>query len=305
MNRRLGFLCFLGASVLYASFGLFVRALQTHFDVLQQIVLRNTFSSLIIIPIVLATGVAIDRRKLSDRRLIMFALLFPFSIALWTGGIFVGTVRSATFGLYFGSLVGSSIFGKMFFQEQLTSKRAAGVALSIIGLFIFSEPFGATSLNTPSVFLGAAAGLFQALALCLRRWLAEIDRSFVLAAQSLGPLVVCGGYCAIFEPISLSSFSPSILATGFCYGAVVVMVSYLVLYGAQNLEIAKGSIVLSTELFWTTLVAALFLNEIPTMNEIIGCMFLFAAVATIRSDNNSTSPTSGTLVEAASRTTAS
>ena len=204
---------------------------------------------MIIIPIVLATGIAIDRRKLSDRRLIAFALLFPFSIALWTGGIIVGTVRSATFGLYFGSLVGSSIFGRVFFQEQLTTRRAAGIALSIVGLIIFSQPFGTIGLDNPSVFLGAAAGVFQALALCLRRWLADIDRSLVLAAQSLGPLVVCGGYCALFDPISLASLSPSLLIISFCYGAIVVLVSYLVLCGAQNLEIAKGSIVLSTELF--------------------------------------------------------
>lgn len=65
---------------------------------------------------------------------------------------------------------------------------------------------------------------------------------------------------------------------GFSYGALVVLISYLLLVGSQNLELAKGNIILSTELVWATILAFIFLNERPTLFQIIGSAFLLLAI---------------------------
>ena len=284
MNRRTGYLSFFAASVIYGTFGVFIRALQGSFDALQQVVLRSAVAAAILLPLMFATTAAAERRKLRDPRLVLFALLFPFSMTLWTWATIVGTVRSAIFGLYLGSLIGAAILGKIFFREELNSRRIAGLGLSLIGLSVFCLPLAATVSSAPSLLLGAVAGLFQALALCMRRWLTGINRTVVLAAQSLGPLLVCSALCALFDPIALSSVSPQVVAISCGYGVVVVLVSYLVLLGSQNLEIGQGTIILSTELIWAALIAAAFLNETPTFNECIGCLFLFSAAAIVKSD---------------------
>ena len=281
LNRRLGFLSFLAAAFLYGTFGLFIRALQSDFGALQQVVLRSAGAVLITLPVAWLSCSG-STRQLKNPQLLWFSLLFPLSITLWTTATIIGTVRAAIFGMYFGSLVGSTIFGVFFFKEKINSKRRTGMVLNVIGLLIFCWPFGSLGSSSHSIILGSLAGIFQALALCFRRWLTDVDRRLVLAAQSLSPLLLCGVYCALFEPFSSSVLTVSNLALGFGYGATVVVVSYLVLLGSQNLEISKGSILLSTELIWATLFAACFLGEVPSTAELLGGALLVVASIAIK-----------------------
>ena len=289
MNARTGYLGFLGAAILYGTFGLFIRALQTDFDVLQQIALRSFGAALIAVPLAFAAHSKIDRKNLADPRLFLFTMLLPISIALWTWATVIGTVRSSIFGLYLGSLIASMILGRVFFRERLSRARVAGIMLSLAGLTVFCLPFDGDVTDTASLSLGAAAGVFQAASLCLRRWLSDLNRSLLIAAQTVVPLLLTSLLCALFDPISVSALSVQQIAISVSYGGLVVAVSYLVLIGSQNLDISKGSIILSTELAWAIAIAAVVLGEIPTVYEVLGSALLLASAVFVTRKSNQTS----------------
>ncbi|MFN8388936.1 MAG: DMT family transporter [Bdellovibrionota bacterium] len=274
-NRRLGFLAFLCAATLYGTFGLFIRHLSHSFTTLEQVVLRSLGSALVAVPWLLLRG---DRTTLSQLRgpkVWGFGLLFPIGVSLWTLSVTVGSVRSSVFGLYLGALLSAAVLSRLFFSERLTPLKLGALACAVCGAVVYCSPFVGLNL---SVSLGAAAGIFQATMLCYRRILREIDRYVVAAVQSIGSLVMSTALLLIFSHQAVPALELHPLAIGLAYGAIVVAVSHLLLIGAKNLDLTTGNIILSTELVWSVFFAALFLGEIPNMNELLGCGILGIAL---------------------------
>ena len=282
-NRSLGFLCFFTVAILYGSFGLFIRFLQTELTALQIVTLRSISAAFISLIWAVCKCHRADWRKLSQTRVWGFGLTFPISVLLWTIAVTYGTVRVATFGLCLGSLLASAVLGWKFYSERLTQKDILSLLLGLVGALIFSLPFENFSEISRGLLLGICAGTVQAFNLCYRRWLGDISRPLVLAVQGLGGLCVCLILSLIFSP-SVPDISGGFIGIGILFGAVIVLVSYLLLIGSMNLELNKGSIILSTELIWVTLMAAAFLGEIPTMEQVAGCILLFTALFIARFD---------------------
>lgn len=277
-STGLGFVCFLLAAISYGSFGLFIRCLEKDFSVPEQIFLRSAAAALIALPF----GALALRRApqlLLSAKLWMFGIVFPVSIALWTAAVTMGTVRAAVFGLYFGSLVSAPIAAAFFLKEPFVRRTGIAGILALLGAAIFSLGGEQAAKATP-ILLGGLAGVFQALSLCYRRWLGDVPRPVVILVQSLGGTAF-GVLLMLPTGLSLPLAGVFPYAAAFLYGGLVVGVSALLLLGAQNLEITKGNVILATELVWALALAALFLGEQPTMNELLGTTVLLGALAVV------------------------
>jgi drug/metabolite transporter (DMT)-like permease len=281
-NRKIGFTSFLVAAVLYGTFGLLIRFLQNELTAVQQLTLRS-FGA-ILFSLIFAFGARSDWTALKQKRVWGFGLAFPVSVILWTLAVTYGTVRSAVFGLYFGALISSAFLGWKLYSESLTKYNFFSLLLALVAAVVFSLPFSTLAENQLALLLGTIAGCVQSLNLCYRRWLGDVSRPLVVLVQSMGGFFVTLIIC-FFTSSKVPQISTATLVAGLLFGAVVVLVSYLLLIGSKNLEINKGSLILSTELIWATLFAALFLNEIPTPQQSIGCVLLLAALAIARVDS--------------------
>ncbi len=263
--------------MLYGSFGLFIRSLQEHFSTLQQVFVRCFGAFVVALILITFLVPKSERQAIFQTKVLLFGLIFPFSIFLWTNAVTMGTVNLAVFGLYVGALITSPLLSKFLFKEEISKEVLYGLLLALVGVALFcvnpDEKFNSTALC-----LSIGAGIFQSISLCYRRWLGQVNRLAVVFVQSLGGLIVISNILLFY---GLSMF-PSVGAVpyyiGFSYGALVVLISYLLLVGSQNLEIAKGNIILSTELVWATILAILFLKEKPTLFQIIGSGFLLLAI---------------------------
>lgn len=277
MNRKLGYLCFVLAAFLYGSFGLFIRFLQADFNLYQQIFIRS-FSALIFTIILVGALLPPGSRKFfKDPRVLSFGLVFPFSMFLWTTAVTMGSIHMSVFGLYTGSLVASPILSKILFKQRIAKKGIYSLLLSAVGVAFFcigpSEEFSFLALAISFI-----AGVFQALCLCYRRWLGDINRLVVLLVQGVGGLLLIY-LVLIFKGMdAFPNVGMQQYGIGFLFGAFVVLVSYLLLVGSKNLEISKGNVILSTELIWAALLAYLFLDEKIKLQGIVGMICIMTAV---------------------------
>lgn len=218
-----------------------------------------------------------DRRAFFSVRVWGFGVTFPIAMLLWTLSIVWGTVRSGTFGLYFGSLLASIPLGKMFFQESITPKKIFCVGIALLGAVTFLLPFDIADFTLTSVCIGALGGCVQSLNLCYRRWLGDISRPVILVVQGAGGFVLCAGLAAI-SSLQITTVSFEGWALGLMYGALSALVSYLLLVGARFIELSRGAILLASDLVWATLFAALALGEIPTQYQLAGCALLLGSI---------------------------
>lgn len=274
---NIGYLCFLAAAVLYGTFGLFIRGLQGYFSDIGQVAVRSLGALFIALVWAAATTTTHDRRAFSSLRVWGFGITFPIAMLLWTIAVAWGTVRSGTFGLYFGSLLASILFGSIFFQERITIKKVTCVGIALLGAATFLLPFDITDYTTTSVGIGALGGCVQSLNLCYRRWLGDISRPVVLVVQGVGGFVLCAGLAAILSP-HIPTASIGGWSLGLAYGALSALVSYLLLVGTRYIELSRGAIVLASDLVWATLFAALALGEVPTQYQIVGCALLLGSM---------------------------
>jgi drug/metabolite transporter (DMT)-like permease len=276
-DRKIGFLCFLGAAVLYGSFGLLIRTLDRDFSAVQQIALRSAGSLLIVICWIALSSPKQDFSALRQWKVWGFGLTFPISVFIWTISVVIGNVRSATFGLYFGSLIASAFLGWKLYSEKLTRYNVLSIGLALLATLVFTLPFSSSSSVLPSLFWSAVAGTIQSLNMCYRRWLKNVSRQIVILVQSMGGFIICSTI-AFAVSKEMPVFSGTSLLIGLLFGSLVVLVSYLLLVGSNNLELNKGSVILSTEIIWATLLAAVFLSEIPTPSQLLGCLLLLGAL---------------------------
>jgi drug/metabolite transporter (DMT)-like permease len=279
MDTRLvniGYLCFIATALLYGTFGLFIRALQAHFSDFGQVAVRSLGALLVAIVWAISSTTSHDRRAFFSLRVWGFGITFPIAMLLWTISIVWGTVRSGTFGLYFGSLTASILFGRIFFQESITGKKIFCVAIALLGAATFILPFDIADYTFASVCIGALGGCVQSLNLCYRRWLGDVSRPVVLVVQGAGGFVLCAGLAALVSP-EIPTASIVGWGLGLGYGALSALVSYLLLVGARYIELSRGAIVLASDLVWATLFSALALGEIPTPYQLVGCALLLGS----------------------------
>ena len=76
----------------------------------------------------------------------------------------------------------------------------------------------------------------------------------------------------------ISSLSVNTWAVGLMFGFILVAVNYLLLVGFQNFDLSLGVIILSSELIFALLFGLLVFGEKPLPKEIIGGLFVMAAV---------------------------
>ena len=277
MNRPLGYAAFFLTAIIYGSFGILIRILQGSFSPLQQIFIRSLGAvaiSCIFALLLLPKG---ELRHIKNPKVLFFGLLFPCSIFCWTLAVTLGPINLAVFGLYFGSILFAPIFSRLLFHEVLTGRDTLVLFLAMVGVGVFCFKPG-HDFSLEALGLSTFAGIFQALSLCYRRWLGSVSRLSVMLVQSIGglgiaTLLLLSTSQEMFPLVGVAPYGYAL-----CYSALVVLVSYLLLIGSNNLESTRGNIILSAELFWAMVFAYIFLAEVPTKFEMIGSLILIFAM---------------------------
>lgn len=276
MNTKNGFFALLGGAVTFSFFGIFIRTLNTMFGSYTQVVLRGlvAMSVAFFLVILKKANFKIPKDKLLP--VAMFAISFPLAIIFFTLSVISTKAANSVFTLYIGSLLISFFAGTFFFKEKVNLQKILGMIFVVLGLLSLIFPFD-IKLLSGGVIWGLLAGIMEGTTNVLRKYLSKLDRNVILTYQ-YGTAVILASLMAVFSgQVMLKIFSWQAAVTLVIFGSCLALVGNLLNYGFANFDMNIGTIILSTELFFTLVVNYLFLGEIPLMNELIGGIFIFLA----------------------------
>ena len=280
MNTRKGFLALLTTGLIYGSFGILIRTLDKELLMYQQIFLRNLIAFLFAGILVIILKQKFSYAKTPKKHLFFYAFSYPLAIIFFVASVLSTKIAVTVFSYYIGLIIFSTLIGFIFLKEKLTRFKIISMIFVLIGLIFFSMPLSITSLNL-GLFMGLLSGSSESITNTFRKLLGgNLDRFVLVAIQMLSGIIISGLLLIIFKQAYISSISSISIILSLLFGIFLMSVSYLTLVGFQSFDLNLGAIVISSELIFASLFAAIFFKEYPTVYESIGGAFVLLAIIT-------------------------
>ena len=279
MNKSLfGLGSLLTAGFLFGSFGIWVRFLSHDMSSYQQIAFRNIIALCIALAIIYFRKLKLSFKGVDLKHLIFFGLAFPTGVIFYTFSMLKTSIMLGIFSFYLGSILFSLLLGMLVFHEKLTTQKIISLILVLTGFYFFIQPNGIAHLNIGMVF-GIIAGLFDTISNVFRKHLAgKLDRVVLTLIPQIGGITVATILMGIIGGISMPTISPTSWGVGILFGAILFAVNYLTLYGFQHFDLNLGTIAISTEVVFATLLGWLVFAEVPRTFDIYGGLFIVLAI---------------------------
>ncbi len=211
------------------------------------------------------------------------------------GGIVCGTVLFSASALQqFGLLhtsVGNAGFitalyivivpvVSIFLKKKVGLKIWIAVFISLVGLYLLCIPIGKglTSINQGDALMLICAFCFAAHILVIDHFSVRADAVKLSSVQFLACAILDFIMMFIFEDTSMADVLISwkaILYTGLLSGGVGYT---LQIVAQKDTDPVIASLILSLESVFAALCGYLFLDEVKTVQELIGCLVMFSAI---------------------------
>lgn len=278
MSKLKGFLALLSSGIIFGSFGIWIRLLNQELTVYQQIFLRSLIGFLLAALLVIILKQKWSLRGVKPLYVFLYATLFPVAIVFFVFAMLNTRISTAIFAFYASSLLSSLIIGKIFFNDQMSAPKLFSLVLAFLGLGILSYPFALSSFNWGFIF-GVISGVFDTSTNGFKRMLSgKVDRFVLVATQMLGGVVISIILITLVKQSVLVPISFFTLVIATIFGLLLMLVSFLTLVGFKNFDLNLGTIVISSELVFATIFAALIFKEYPTAKDLIGGLFIAAGI---------------------------
>ncbi len=190
-------------------------------------------------------------------------------------------VAGALFLSQAANIVVAVLLGKLFFNERLNGQAGIAVGCALIGVSLYTGV-------TFDVGIGSVAALVSGVFVCtgfaIRKLVVGIPRSTVMLHQFAIGFLVSSAIAVAASGDAIRQFDGTALFAGIAYTGVALLGQILLLYGFAHFNINLGAIILTSELVFGALVGWVAFNEIPTLLQMVGGMFIAAAavIAAVR-----------------------
>lgn len=270
-----GSMALLGASLTIALFGTLVHVLRTMFGPITQ-----TMSRALLAALIMAAYMVIVRHKpmkLSRTdvlKTIVVGFCGSLTLGLFTIVALHDKAASATFLVFAGAILTSLIAGMLFLHEQVTVLRLVAIVLVVGGLLLYANGFTYKGAIT---FAGLLGGISDGIANVVRKQMRHLDRTTVVTYQYGVGAVVAALYVLFSheQPIMAVHILPIVVMVTFAVLALAL--GTFLLYGYAHVDLQTGAILSAMQIFFAIILGALFLHQIPTQNEIVGCFLIGTA----------------------------
>lgn len=274
-----GFLALLYAAVGFGSFGVLVRLLARELSTYEQIFFRYVIALVILIFIIWLKKIPWNFSKASIKNILMIGIGLPLGVVFYTLSALTTKVAVTVFSLYLGSIVSSFFAGIWFFKESITRTKVISVCLALLGLLFFIYPFQLSSINLGVIF-GLLSGVMDTLANGVRKNLSgKLHNLLIVGIPMIGGIFVSFLLGIIFsDPVSIShNLSIHTWFVGILFGLLLITINYAMNYGFGHFDLNLGTIILCSEVAFSLVFGFVFLDEIPTLYELLGGLFVATA----------------------------
>ncbi|WP_322574996.1 DMT family transporter [Fodinibius sp.] len=286
-NNRLAYIyVFLGAS-LWGIIGIFVDNLsQQGFSALQIVTVRVISASIMLVAFVAAIDVKLLKIDWMDSMSFIGTGIFStvfFSWAYFTA-IEEVSLSVAVILLYTGPAF-VVVLSRIFFGEPMTSRKIGALVLTLFGcvLVIKVFPINADRISLYGVLVGLGSGFGYALysifgKYALKKYhpLTVISYTFIFASIVMLPT---SGFTISPQQLQSQTVWLNILGLGFFPTALAY---FLYTMGLSMVESGRASIAATVEPLVATLIGVWLFNEILTIFQIIGMLFILSAVVLVQ-----------------------
>lgn len=279
MHKLKGLFSLLAAAVIYSINDSLIKLVGQHLSAYQQLFIRSFAGIIVALVVVKMIGEKINLKKISKTGLVIFGLTFPFAIIFFTIGVAHAKVATVVFA-YYCSFISISLFlGIFFFKEKLTIIKIMSIISVAIGLIFLTFPFSLNELNS-GFFAGIASGTIASVySFLVKKFGSSINIGFLMFMEMVGAFIVS----AVFMVFSSQSFMPQATPLIFILcalsGILLVLALPILSYGFHHFDLNLGTIVLSSELFFSPLLAYFIFSERLTALELTGGLFIAASIS--------------------------
>lgn len=236
--------------------------------------LRFILAAVILLPIARKYFIPINKKEKKGLFLIGSALFL--GSAFQQAGLGHTSAGNAGFitGLY---VIIVPIIMRLYLQKKLSWLKWLGAVLAFGGMFLLSvQPDFTFAYGDILVLIGA---LFWAVHVIL---IAKVVKSVPVMMLAIGQFLICGvlnlGFAWFFESTTMQSVYsalPAILYTGIFSVAIGFT---LQVWGQKFTTPTSAAIILSLEALFAFILGYLFLNELVTMQKIMGATLMLLAM---------------------------
>jgi len=263
-----------GAAFIFATFGPLIREMASMFGDIALAAARFIMAAIIVLAIIIIKRTPLGLPRNQALTACLLGAAGAVTLVLFTIAVNNTTISGSVAMLYAGVIVSSLIIGRVAFKEKLSSIKFLAVALALCGLFAYSQSLGILSLG---LLTALSSGIFEGISNALRKALSKIDRITVMAYQfGIGSLLLLITTIASSEH-AIKEISLLPIISTIIFGSLLVCVNYLLLYGFKRFDVNIGSVILATELVFSTIFGWLLFNEIPNSGELFGLALIFLA----------------------------
>jgi drug/metabolite transporter (DMT)-like permease len=277
-----GFWAILLTAVIYGSYGCLARFLNNSFGYFTQVLFRSGIAFLIAALVLLLTRQKIKLAKKDIIKILVLSVLFFGGVITFTIGSVVDKISVVMFVFYAGSFAASFLISAFVFHEKITRLKIVALSIVLVGLIT------TTGFNFANFGWGLAAalvsGIFDAVANNYRKQLSGLPKDSVLLLQFLFTSILALSALLISQEQVIKEVTPAAIIAGVVWGAFWVLGNRFIMIGLRRFDFMLGQIVLSSEIFFATVLAFLFFGEIPTAYELLGGVIIFIGVCLINLD---------------------
>jgi len=289
-NRTKGIIALFILSVVWASFGIFIRILGKDFSLFQQIYLR-LFAAFLFSVAFFYKDLAIKKILLIPKKdLLVLALriicFYGIGVTLYSQAFLSTTYSNVSF---LGAIPTTALLGILFLQEKITSQKIFFIFMAFIGIMlIIVKDFHHLFSFGQGDMLALIADFFFSLSYISRRWHTNYLNNKQLAVLMLG-----GGFTLVFL-LSLADerglvfhttqLQPIFLVAIVISGLLNVVSVFLTNFGFKYVETFLANNIIALESFFAIFFGFFLFQEIPTLQSFIGGLLILASVILINKE---------------------
>lgn len=266
----------LAAALIYATFGILIRESSVMFGNGTQIALRFVAAALLILVFKLIMQKTLSLPRPQMIRTLGLGVVFALIVIFFTISVNETKIANSVFLLYAGSIISSLIVGTVFLKESLSKAKILAILVAVCGLAMFADNFLMLSVG---VVAGFMAGLFDGVGNAVRKTLKGADRNLVIMySYAIGAAVALVMALGTGEQ-TVGHFNWGSIIAMTIFVGLMIGIGNLLLYGFQHFDVNVGTVILSCELVFATILGYLFFRETPSVAELIGGALVFTASA--------------------------
>jgi drug/metabolite transporter (DMT)-like permease len=271
-HKAIGAEALFGAAFTYALTGILVREVAPMWGDKAQVSARFAVVLVLLLAYVLVRQKWQGIPKSKFAPMLWLGLVFAGMVLAFTSAIGKTTVANVLFVFYAVNMLSAFAFGSLILKESITRSKLIALAFALAGLTVYS---GAILGGNLGIILSIFAGVCGGAVSLISKQLNGIDRISVLTIQyAIGAFFAAGlMLLSRDEIVRTASLKGGMLTLVFAL--VIILGSYLTLYGFQNFDVNVGTVIMSAELIIAAIMAYFLYNEVPRAHELLGGVIIF------------------------------